>query len=636
MTVYPNGQSHTLSKSHRRMLFEESGIDPSVARERGYYTARKRSEVPQAFKDYQRKSGLVVPMFSPDGETVGYQLRPDRPRKGGPKYETPGGISPVVDVHPRMHEEVRSGSSPLLITEGAKTGDATTSRGIPTVVLAGVWMWCVPKVKPYRLKPCFDCIRLAGREVFVAFDSDCMSKAGVQDALAALVAALEERGAAVKVIYLPAAADGSKQGIDDYLAAGGTIRGMFMLAREFEPDDVGRIRLSRDEKLRAAVEDLQRRFWAEEWKGMGGASARDVYHMLIEAARRHGKVVEDGIRVVKAQGPLALEAKISTRTLWKSLGRLEEWGLIYRDNEDRKPDKSGAFVLKASASPACANVSHKGSGKAVEGNVTPQLQTYDPGDLHLRAELRCPRLRWSQPKYTPRRGLVSGTRKARQSPKAEPRDRIERLGKIRGAILDALDAAGGSAPLQEIADALHRKRPRDIRRRNLPMLEDTGIIQVDGDTVSLTDNWLEALEEQRRLGKEIEAEELAERRYKVKSRAFHRRHETPKSEPSAASLEVIRRSREQRRDGLAAIAERAAAAAKTEEQRKAEAFVRDRLRELGRIRLTLLQDIWHDSGGDPWSIPQALEALGCRVEELPEFDNRRFVFPPCSKAEGAA
>ncbi len=47
-------------------------------------------------------------------------------------------------------------------------------------------MWCVPKVKTYRLKPCFDHIRLEGREVFVAFDSDCMSKENVQDALAAL------------------------------------------------------------------------------------------------------------------------------------------------------------------------------------------------------------------------------------------------------------------------------------------------------------------------------------------------------------------------------------------------------------------------------------------------------------------
>jgi hypothetical protein len=49
----------------------------------------------------------------------------------------------------------------------------------------------------------------------------------------------------------------------------------------------------------------------------------------------------------------------------------------------------------------------------------------------------------------------------------------------------------------------------------------------------------------------------------------------------------------------------------------------------------LLQDIWHDAGGDPWSIPVAVEALGCRVEALPEFDNRRFVFA-LSEAEGAA
>ena len=78
------------------------------------------------------------------------------------------------------------------------------------------------------------------------------------------------------------------------------------------------------------------------------------------------------------------------------------------------------------------------------------------------------------------------------------------------------------------------------------MLEDAGIIRVDGDIVSLADNWLEALEDQRRLGKEIEAEELAERRYKIKSRAYHRRHETSKSEPSAVSIAGVKLSREKR------------------------------------------------------------------------------------------
>ena len=435
---------------------------------------------------------------------------------------------------------------------------------------------------------------------------------------------LEGLGAEVLVVYLPAVNGDGKAGVDDYLAGGGTVAELRIMAGPYEPVDVGAERMREDEQLRAGVEDLKRRVWAEEWAGMGGASARDVYLKLIEAAGRYGKVVEDGIRVVKAQGPLALEAKVSIRTLWKSLNRLEEWGLIYRDNAGRKPDKSGVFVLRA-------KVSYKGSGKAGEVNVTPQSQTYDPGDLHLRA----PRLRWSQPKYAPRRGTVDGTRRVRQSPRLEPRDRIERLGKIRGAILDALDAAGGTLTLRQIAQTLHRSRPRDIRRRNLPMLEDAGIIEVDGDVVRLTDDWLGALEKQRRLGKEIEAEELARTRYKLKSRAYHRRHRRsqPKSRPSTVGLEAIRRSREHLRAGLAAIEERAAAAVALEVQGKAEAFVRDHLRELGRIRLALLQDVARDEDLDPWAIPKAVEALGCRVEKLPEFDNRRFVYAP---AEGAA
>jgi hypothetical protein len=140
----------------------------------------------------------------------------------------------------------------------------------------------------------------------------------------------------------------------------------------------------------------------------------------------------------------------------------------------------------------------------------------------------------------------------RQSPKPRSWDRIERLGKIRGAILDALDAAGGTLTLHELCEVLHRSRPRDIRRRNLPMLEEAGIVAIDGDTVSLTPDWLGRLEAQRELGKEIEAEELARERYKIKSRGYHRRHETPKSRPSAEGLANVRASREKRRAYLAA------------------------------------------------------------------------------------
>lgn len=620
MTSYPKGPPCTLSDSHRRMLCDESGIDPPVEVERGTFTARRGKDVPQDHGRLPTKPGIVFPVHTLDGE-IFYRLRPDNPGRL-PKYMQPKGHPNRLDVHPRQHERIKQPGGMRYITEGEKKVDAGVSRDLLMVGLSGVWNGQKDKV----LIPDWSLLPIEGERYSITFDSDITSNPNVQLAADWLVRLLREAGAEVFITLLPAAADGSKQGLDDFFANGGTKAQLDLLTRPYDLEAVERVRLTRNEQLRAGVEDLEAKFWSTEWKGMGGASARDVYLKLIEAARRHGKVVEDGIRVTKAQGPLALEAEVSGRTLWKALNRLEEWRLIYRDNNGRKPDKSGAFVLRA-------DVSQYGEKRARDDNDSRPKEECAPGDLHLRA----PRLRWSRPKYTPKRGLVRGTRKVRQAPKLAPRDRIERLGKIRGAILDALDTAGGTLTLQEIAAALHRSRPRDLRRRNLPMLEEAGIIEVDGDTVTLADDWLEALEDQRRLGKEIEAEELARERYKLKSRAYHNRDKVPVSKPSAASLDAIKRSHEQRRAGLAAERERAEAAARAEEQRKAEAFVRNTLRNdkllvSGGIRLGHLCDIWRDQGGDPLTIPLAVEALGYRVERLIEYGNRRFVFPPAEEA----
>lgn len=508
MTVYPNNESSMLSGSHSRMLFEDSGIDPAVAAERGYETVRSRAELLD-FKKYQRRApALRVPMYSPDGITRSSQLRPDNPRRDKKgksiKYETAGGSECILDVHPRMREEARRGDGDLWITEGIKKADALTSRGLCTVGLIGVWNW----QRGGEMLPCWKSIRLNGRRVYIVFDKDVREKEGVQLALKDIIKRLEGLGAEVMVVYLP----GPEKGVDDYLVAGGTVNELKMLARHFDPDDFGRIRLSKDERLRALVEDLERRFWSEEWKGQGGYSDRDVALKLIEEARRQGKAVVGGLRVVKSWGDLELETKVSSRTLAKALARLEERGFCERDNEGRESGKAGAFILRAS-------VNHYGGSNEDEGKVTQELQAYDPTGLHLRA----PRLRWSSPAVKPRRGFISGTRRPRQGPPPEPRPAVKRLGKIRGAILDVLDHAGGCTTLLEIADTLHRKRPRDLRRRNLPMLEQAGIITMDGDTVSLSDNWLDALEEQRKLGGEIEAEDVARRRLDTKRKAFHGR-----------------------------------------------------------------------------------------------------------------
>jgi hypothetical protein len=537
MTFYPT----QLSESHEYALTVESAILPEIATERGYQTIRSRAELLD-FKKYQRRPGLLIPVRSPSGATC-RRLRPDHPRKGKDgkprKYEQPANTPNMLDVHPRNVASLGDADMDLWVTEGEKKADSLTSRGLCTVALFGVWGYCVTGTKGRELLPCWKHIELSGRRVYVVFDADVMVKENVQAALERLVSALEDRGAKVLVVYLP----GPEKGVDDYLATGHTVNELKMLARRFDLQDIGRIRLSRDEKLRALVEDLDRTFWNHEWRGMGGHSGRDVYKVLVDTAKKSGKSYAEGLRVTIARRTLAMRAKVSTRTLRKAIARLEDAGLLYRDLGDREADKAGAFVLRADV----PQVGERGA----QGEEIPRTsKVYDPCGVHLRA----PRLRWSDPGGKARAGVVKGTVQVRQA-RMESRPAISRLGKIRGAILDALDAAGGAATLKEIADTLHKKRPRDIRRRSLPMLEEAGIITVHDDMVSLTCNWLEALDNARKLAREIDgdagvdgsrekgAETLDRERY-ARERVAYRDPGRDKQDPAPAEGET----RERRED----------------------------------------------------------------------------------------
>ena len=619
----------TLSNSHRQHLVA-AAIDPAIVAERGTFSALRGRDVPQNHGRLPTKPGMVFPVHTLDGGTF-CRLRPNNPGRL-PKYMQPKGHPNRLDVHPRQHERIKRPGGMRYVTEGEKKTDAGVSRGLLMVGLSGVWNGQKDKalIPDWRLLP------LEGERYSITFDSDITSNPNIQMAADRQARLLREQGAEVFITLLPPAPDGGKQGLDDFFANGGTVKELEMLTTPYEAAGVESARLTHDQKLRAAIDALWRKWWATEWTDQGGHTDRDLALKVIEAARKHGKVIGEDLRVVKAWGPLMVEAKIgSSRTMCKSIARLEGIGFFERDNEGRKADKPGAFVFR---SVARAGVKQYGEKAKQTKSGGPEIRDGFPGTLHPRA----PRLMWSAPKFAPKRGTVVGTRKVRESKPPNPRPAVARLGKIRGAVVDALYVAGGSCTLTELCRILQRKRPRDLVRRKkspkgrdglLVWLEDAGILTVEGDAVALTEDWLDQLEDAREAGGELEAEELAYRRYRDRSRAYHRRNEAPKSEPSAEGLEAIRQSHEQRRAGLDAMAERAAAAAKTEELRKAEAFVRDKLRALGRIRLGLLQACWHDAGGDPLTIPQAIEALGCRVEELPEFDSRRFVFPPL---EGAA
>src|SRR5829696_175766 len=308
MTVYPNGQSRTLSDSHRRTLFENSAIVEEVAAARGYRTIRRRSEVPTEFAQWQRRLGLLVPTHSPDRVTSGHQLRPNKPihRKNGnaPRYETPAGSRVTLDVNPLMLEEVRHGGSDLWLTEGCKKVDSLTSRCLPTVGIIGVWNFAEPGSKGKTPLSCWDHVQLRDRQVIIVYDADARTNANVQEALRRLVAMLEKLGAVVLVVYLPAVNGDGKAGVDDYLAAGGTVAELRLMAAPYQPLDVGWERMSQDEKLRAALEEQRADWWGTDWNQivgtgekphwMRGYTVRDVEEAMLRLATRGGKVTPQG------------------------------------------------------------------------------------------------------------------------------------------------------------------------------------------------------------------------------------------------------------------------------------------------------------------------------------------------------
>lgn len=632
MTVYPKRGSCMLSGSHGRTLYEESAIDPSVTAERETFTATRGRDVPQDHGWLPQKPGMVLPVHTLDGG-IFYRLRLDNPGRF-PRYMQPKGHANRLDVHPRQHQRIRQPGGRRYATEGEKKVDAGVSHGLLMVGQSGVFNG--QRKKGAALIDDWYELPLEGEEYSICYDSDIETNEYVQLAADKLARLLRAEGAKVFITLLPPAPDGSKQGLDDFFANGGTVKELELLTRPYDEAVLERVRLTRDQKLRRAIEVLWRRWWATPWTGQGGHTDRDLALKVIEAARKHGKVIGGDLWVVKAWGPLMLGAKISSsRTMGKSVTRLEQMGFFERNNEGRVADKLGAFVFRSVVS---AGVKQYGE-KATPAETTSQgARDESPRTLHPRS----PRLMWSSPGSKPKRGTVSDTRKVRESKPPKARPAVARLGKRRGAVIDAVEAAGGRCTLAELCRILHIARTRDLVRRKrtakgrdglLVWLEEAGIIAVEGDLVTLADNWLDRLEEAREAGEELEAEELALRRYRDRSRAYHNRDKKPVSKPSAAGIRAIERSHEQRRAGLTAAAERVAAAAKSEEQLRAEAFVRDRLRTLHRIRLGLLQDLWRDEGGDPLTIPPVVETLGYRVERLAEFENERFIFAP---EEGAA
>ena len=212
-----------LLADHYCHLHEGSGVSPEVIKERGYRSLLGTSELEKLgfSASQQRAPGLLIPLWGVDGKEAGYQYRPDNPRvdaRGRPvKYETPRGSSNRLDCPRCCQKMLGDPQVPLWITEGCKKADSLASRGACAISLTGVWGFKGKnEFGGITILADWDYIALRGRKVYLAFDSDIVSKDLVKQALEHVAEHLRRKEAHVQVVYLPQAGI-QKIGIDDFL-----------------------------------------------------------------------------------------------------------------------------------------------------------------------------------------------------------------------------------------------------------------------------------------------------------------------------------------------------------------------------------------------------------------------------------
>lgn len=218
-------------------LIRESAIAPRVAAARGYRSVESRAELERlGFSQSQRNVPcLLIPIHDVHGELATYQIRPDTPRVGKRgrviKYETPRGARMILDVPPPARAWIADPKRPLFITEGARKADSAVSKGICCVAILGVWNWRGTNEHGGQVALAdWEDVALKGRDVYIAFDSDVTSKPEVFSALSRFRSFLGSRGARAQVIYLPTGDDGTKIGLDDFLAGGHSTKALVSLA----------------------------------------------------------------------------------------------------------------------------------------------------------------------------------------------------------------------------------------------------------------------------------------------------------------------------------------------------------------------------------------------------------------------
>ena len=242
-----------LAEHHIKALKEGSAISDDVIEARGYRTITSKDELEElGFARSQcHVPGLLIPLYTTDGQNGLYVYRPDNPRviedrsKREPdgryknrviKYEFPKGQSMRVDCPPVCQPMLANPAIPLWITEGQKKADALASLGLCAIALLGVWSWRGKNaLGGTTILSDFDYIAFEGRDVRIVFDSDVMTKPEVRQALNRLTDHLHWKKATGSAVYLPPGPNG-KMGVDDFIAQGHSLADLEALVEAPRPE----------------------------------------------------------------------------------------------------------------------------------------------------------------------------------------------------------------------------------------------------------------------------------------------------------------------------------------------------------------------------------------------------------------
>ena len=352
-------------------LLRDSAISDEVAEQRGYFSVSRPGDLNGRFPNSQRLApALVVPIHNVWGEQVFCQLRPDEPRAidgRTVRYETPRGARLVIDVPPAVRPRLGDPKCPLIVTEGARKADAAVSVGLNAVNLLGVSGWKgrnadggITALDDWSMVALND-----GRLVYICFDSDAMTKSAVHAEVIKLARHLENRGATVRIIYLPHGADGSKLGLDDFLAQHSRDELLALASDKLRPlasdapaPTVPDVPLRAVCELLDAAEAFLRRYlvlseeqfiaivlWIAHTHALA-ASGSTIYLHITSPEYESGKTrLLEGLEVL-VPGPL-LAANVTTAVLYRAI---EKWGpvLLLDEADNLFGDKDSKRELFAS------------------------------------------------------------------------------------------------------------------------------------------------------------------------------------------------------------------------------------------------------------------------------------------------